>query len=106
MYSDVKKVLEDIRIHFGKIYSEEFDMSRSYRDDYATYKSKSYLFEVMAGFIQARVVSDFLVPVEDRIDAVLHGAEVVRGGSYRLTSKNSDGPIPIEYCIHEIDVAR
>lgn len=103
MYDDIERVLEDIRIHLGGIYFEEFDVSRSRRDDYATYRSKNYLFEVMAGFIQARIVSDFSVPIEERIDAVLQNFDVVRGRSYRFASRNSDGPIPIEYCIYEFD---
>lgn len=102
MYADTKKVLEDIRIHFGKIYSEPFIMSRSPCDKFATFKSENYLFEVMAGFIQARVESDFFTPIEKRIEDVIKNEEIKPSKGYIFTSKNSDGPIPIEYCLTEI----
>lgn len=102
MYGDTEKVLEDIRIHFGKIYSETFVMSKSQCDKFAIFKSDNYLFEVMSDFIQARVQSDFFTPIEERIEGVIRKDSIEPGKGYRFTSTDSNGLIPIEYCLNEI----
>lgn len=102
MYGDTNKVLENIRVHFGKVYSEDFVMSVSQCNKFATFKSDNYSFEVMAGFIQARVQSDFETSIEDRLEEATKTEKIEAGKRYRYTSRDSNGHIPIEYCLIEI----
>ncbi|WP_299022798.1 hypothetical protein [uncultured Photobacterium sp.] len=101
MYEDINKVLENIKLHFETKFDEPFEMVRSGR--YVTYQSHSYYFKVMAAFIQARVASDFLVSIEDRIDEVIKSVSIEKNAHYRFTSKSVDKPLPIEYCLDLIE---
>ncbi len=103
LYDDINKVLEDIRVYFESLLGESFNLSRSYRDDFATYKSESYIFDVMASFIQARVKEDFNVPITERIDRTITSHEIKKNTHYRLISRIINGEIPIEYFLEVIE---
>nr|WP_298118382.1 hypothetical protein [uncultured Pseudomonas sp.] len=102
MYENTNEVLKKIKNHFEDKFGETFEFSRSRCDSFASYKSNSYFFDVMAAFIQARVQADFSTPIDKRIDEVLAKEKIEKGKHYKLTSKIVSAPIPIEYCIEVI----
>ncbi|SFK29880.1 hypothetical protein [Azotobacter beijerinckii] len=99
MYENTDEVLNTIKHHLEEKFGEAFEFSRSRCDSFASYKSNSYFFDVMAAFIQARVQADFSTPIDKRIDEVLAKENIKKGTYYKLTSKIVSAPIPIEYCI-------
>lgn len=102
MYENTNEVLNKIKIHLEEKFGEAFEFSKSRFDTFASYKSNSYFFDVMAAFIQARVLEDFSTPIDKRIDEVLAKEKIEKGTHYKLTSKIVSAPIPIEYCIEVI----
>ncbi len=102
MCENTNEVLNKIQIHLEGKFGEEFKLSKSSCDSFASYKSNSYLFDVTAAFIQARVYADFSTPIDKRIDEVLTKEKIEKGKHYKLTSKIVSAPIPIEYCIEVI----
>ena len=103
IYSDTNEVLSNIGSYFESKFKEKFNMQRSDRDNYATYKSSSYHFEVMAAFIQARVSEDFSISIEDRLSTVMESFSCEKHGSYRFSSRLVEDGLPIEYCIETIE---
>jgi len=97
MYEDINIVIENIKQHFKAKFEEDFEIDRQHR--FVNYKSKNYNFDVQAAFIQARVNTDFLVSIQDRIDDVLKGYNLEKGAHYQFSSKSVEQPLPIEYCV-------
>ncbi|WP_417760745.1 hypothetical protein [Shewanella sp.] len=104
MYEDVNKVLNGIKEHLESNLSESFIMQRSIDDRYATFVSESYIFDVMAAFIQARVREDFSVSIQDRIDSVVDFSSLQKQTHYKLSSKSVDNrEMPIEYFLSIVE---
>ncbi len=104
MYEDVNKVLNGIKGHLESNLSESFTMQRSVDDRYATFVSDSYIFDVMAAFIQARVIGDFSVSIQDRIDSVIDFNVIEKRTHYKLSSRSVDNcEMPIEYFLSKVE---
>lgn len=82
MYEDVNKALNGIKGHLESNLSESFTMQRRIDDGYATFFSESYIFDVMAAFIQARVREGFSVSIQDRIDSVVDFSSLQQNALY------------------------
>lgn len=98
MYEDYGVVLRDAKDYFDKEFRENFELVVHRYDKVATFTSESYSFNIMASFIQAIKKEDFMVTIQDRINAVINKASIAKGVTYTLTT-NCPGNTPlIEYC--------
>lgn len=97
MSKDINQVLDNIHNHFESVFSEKFEVSRRLRS--VDFVSESYNFRIHAAFIQARIVADFEVPIQQRIDEALKTISIEKGAVYDFSTKFVDEPLLTKYCV-------
>ncbi|WP_421205791.1 hypothetical protein [Aeromonas sp. 601027] len=100
MYEDINVVLSDIQSHLESKYKTN-SLNIINEERFAVFQNENFHFVVDACFIQCRTDSDFLIPIETRINDAIGNLAISQGKKYKLTRDENPSQLP-SYVIVEI----